>query len=521
MQIASSVRLLTLFILLTATVNALNFTVASYNVENLFDLESDGTEYKEYKPNSKYWKQKNLSIKLNNISKTIKDLDADIIALQEIESNKALELLHKKLPSYKYSYFLKNRSSSIGVGVLSRYKIIRTSKILIDKFDRYARPILETTFSIDNKKFTIYNNHWRSKRAGENTRIKYAMALKNHIFDLNTDKDYILLGDFNSDYNEWLTFKSQRKLNNTYGITGINHILNTTIDNKIVTKDLISDFSQRVHYNLWLELEKKNRFSTIFRNQKGTPDNILVSPALFDNYNISYVNNSFKVFKPKYLYSNNKINRWKKTKGYSDHLPIVATFSTTKQTDNLSKKVKEITSTIQYLYDVEHISEPINIKNLIVIYSFNKGSILKQKNGRAIYAYRYTDDLIIGNQYNVTIDKLQLYNGLLEIKELSNIKQINSYSNYKDLYLDASKINIFDVKYTNDIITNLIGVYKKRYLHFITNQGKNHKIRLYLPKRFNYIKENDNITIISGHLSIYKGQIQIDIHKKSDIIHND
>ncbi len=67
-------------------------TVATYNVENLFDLENDGYEYDEYVPNSfSEWNEKNYKIKLQNISKVIKDINPDIIAIEEIESLQALK----------------------------------------------------------------------------------------------------------------------------------------------------------------------------------------------------------------------------------------------------------------------------------------------------------------------------------------------------------------------------------------------------------------------------------------------
>ena len=34
--------------------SALEFKVATYNVENLFDAQNDGNEYEEYKPNTKH-----------------------------------------------------------------------------------------------------------------------------------------------------------------------------------------------------------------------------------------------------------------------------------------------------------------------------------------------------------------------------------------------------------------------------------------------------------------------------------
>jgi len=511
------VRFFLLFILFFTTINALNFTVASYNVENLFDLNNDGTEYKEYKPYSKYWNQKNLDIKLNNIAKVLSDVDADIIALQEIESQKALDLLLNKLPIYKYSKFLKNPSSSIGVAVLSKFPILKTKAIRIDNFDKYARPILEATFKIQNSKFKIFNNHWSSKRAGENKRVRYAVALKNHIYNLNKDDDYILIGDFNSNYDEWITFKSDKKLNNTYGITGINHILNTVLNNKYILENDILKKQKQVHYNLWFELEKKQRFSVIFRKERNTPDNILVSSGLFNNLGISYLDNSFKVFKPKYLYLNNHIIRWGKTKGYSDHLPIVATFTTNKFIKKETNNKQNFKNSLDHLYKVQYLNKPLNIKKIIVIYKYKKSAILKEINGRSIYAYKCANSLRLGNAYNLTIDDIELYNGLLEVKQISNIKKLKTINNYKQFYKDGTKVDIFDTKYTNDIVTNLKGIYKKRYLH-LTN-GK--KIRLFLPKKFKKIQDSSHITIKSGHLTVYKGQVQIAIHKQSDIMLND
>ena len=86
------IKLLFLTSLFFFSLHAQDFKVASYNVENLFDLKHDGTEYREYIPNTKSnWNKKTYNIKLKNISKVINELDADIIALQEIESKKALK----------------------------------------------------------------------------------------------------------------------------------------------------------------------------------------------------------------------------------------------------------------------------------------------------------------------------------------------------------------------------------------------------------------------------------------------
>ena len=88
--------LLPLFVSLI--LNAQMLKIATYNVENLFDLKKSGYEYKEYVPNSRSnWNKKTYKIKLKNIAKVIKNIDADIIALEEIESLQALKDLKNTL----------------------------------------------------------------------------------------------------------------------------------------------------------------------------------------------------------------------------------------------------------------------------------------------------------------------------------------------------------------------------------------------------------------------------------------
>jgi predicted extracellular nuclease len=285
-------------------VHALDFRVASYNVENLFDLTNNGTEYEEYIPNTKYWHQKAYTNKLENIKRVLIDLDAEIVSLQEIESQEALNDLLKLLPKYKYSQFIKKKNSAIGLALISKYKINSYKTITVDNSNDRERDILKTNILIDNKEIIIYTNHWRSKRSKENYRILYAKALLDEI-KLNTkDLDYIIIGDLNSNYNEFQTFKREKKLNNTYNITGINHVLNTTLHGNFINKQTIQIYNEIVHYNTWLDLELKNRFSSIYRKANTTPDNILLSKALFDTKNITYKDNSLEVFKPIYLFNN-------------------------------------------------------------------------------------------------------------------------------------------------------------------------------------------------------------------------
>ncbi len=517
-----------IFILLFITLflNAKELKIASYNVENLFDLNYDKTEYKEFIPNtSSNWNQKIFNIKLNNVTKVINDIDADIIGLQEIENDSLIKLLSKKLPQYKYYSFTKYPDSSVGVGFLSKVEIKNNQNLNVRFENKTFRPILETTFKIDNMEFKIFNNHWPSKATSENYRIKYAKTLQDRLKELPSDYDYILLGDFNSDYNEMQTFVKNKKLNNTDGITGINHILNTIIDDKYITYDDVLNSSKKVHFNLWLELPSNERFSSKYRTQNNTPDNMIISPALLDTKKMSYIPDTFEVFKPSYLFSNNKVKRWEmggnknneyhKGDGFSDHLPILAKFSTSKEQTNPIKEIerneKKVLDKISDLYSKTKLVEPINIKDIIVIYKKDDSAVVKQKNDRAIFVYKGAKNLKLGFSYDLEIEDIVEFNGLKEIKKFSIIKENEEIRNYKNMYLNDENIDFTDSIYQNEIITNLKGIIQKGKLY--TNKQS---INIYSKDKNLLPKDGEEVEFINVHLGTFKGNIQLIIHQKTD-----
>ena len=521
-------KILFLF-LLTLTLNANTFSIASYNVENLFDLNEDNNEYSEFIPNTKSnWNENTFNIKVNNLIKVLKDIDADIIALQEVENRELMQLLVKKLPAYNYYSFIKYPDSAIGVGFLSKIKIKENKHLDVKFRTKLFRPILETTFLYDNIEFKVFNNHWPSKAVGESYRVKYAKTLQERIVQLPKDYDYILVGDFNSDYNEMQTFITNQKLNNSRGITGINQILNTVIDDKFITYDDILKNEKRVHYNLWLDIPTNERFSSKYREGNITPDNILVPAALFDTKKVSYLPNSFMVFKPEYLYENNSVKRWQISEGkfnrthigsgYSDHLPIYAKFSVDKNDTNILKaleeknEIKEEPATILDLYKKEKLTENIVLEKAVVIYKNEDKAIIKRANDRAIFVYKNAKDLKLGYSYNLQIHQIFDYYGLKEIKEFAILDEIEKVEDYKFLFLNGANIDIFDFKYENEIITNLKGIVKNSKLYL--DNGK--EIKIYSNKRNLLPKNGETITILNGHLASYRGNMQIILYSTSD-----
>ena len=141
-----------------------------------------------------------------------------------------------------------------------------------------------------------------------------------------------MLGDFNSDYEEYIKFKRKRKHNDTDGITGINHILGTINQRDRASK---VKFAKDSFYNLWYDADKESRYTYIYRGKKEVLDNILISQPLLDEKDISYIHGSISNFDKEYLFKKKSINRWEisrakvrkhKGKGYSDHLSVTAKF---------------------------------------------------------------------------------------------------------------------------------------------------------------------------------------------------
>lgn len=471
---------------------ATTLKIASYNVENLFDMVYNGTEYKEYVPNQHNWTRVNLKKKLLNISDVICDINADIIGLEEVENEHALKLLQKTLQSvgcfYKYSAITHKKKSAIQVALLSKIPIQNSHEIVVNRKLGH-RNILEVKFMIDGKALFIYVNHWNSKHAAESRRMVSARALKNRLSTLPKESDYLLLGDFNSDYNEYQHMEP--KHNDTHGETGINNILKTTIGDRLVKEnDMKSKKFQ--HYNLWLELPTFQRWSYNFFGKKQGLDNILLPPSLFDGKGVDYVNDSFKVFKPAYLFhKKGYINRWQYKygrhlgKGYSDHLPIMATFST--QPYHFDDKNQTlITGHIGDLY-VKNLSNILYLKKVKVILKRGHHAIIKQfKNGRAIFVYG-AEGLEEGKSYDIVVDKIHTYKGLHEVVDFS-IAYAYGTSNIDD-YFYKNRKNLNIKKLENEVLKNIKGVYKQGKFYV---EGKGYPIffknRHFRPKEGSRLK---------------------------------
>ena len=330
-------RSLLLLVWIISILQGVEVKIASYNVENLFDMNRDGTEYEEYIPNGDWgWNDEMYRTKLNHTATVIRGIGADIIGLQEIESESALKELKAEINRqglyYPYYAFAKTRNSAVNVALLSRYPIQSALKHPVNYNGKY-RDILEAKINIDGTSLRVFVNHWKSKSGPESERVACAKRLLLRLKELPENEPFILMGDFNSHYEEYKTFLKSRKLNDTEGITGINHILHTINDEENPITYASLKTSTDTLYNLWYELDEEKRWSHQFRGKGEGLDNIIIPHSLADGKGIEYVPGSFGRYDPDYLFYKGKVYRWQQSsrypkrhlgEGYSDHLPVYA-----------------------------------------------------------------------------------------------------------------------------------------------------------------------------------------------------
>jgi len=415
-----NIKLSLFFLLFTLSLNATTLKIASYNVENLFDMQNNGTEYREYKPNKHNWTAKNFKKKLLNIAEVICDIDADIIGLQEIENENVLKLLKQRLRKigcyYKYHAITHKKKSAIQVAILSKISISNINEIVVNRKLKY-RNILEAKFIFERKPFYIFVNHWTSKRSSESKRIKSAKVLVNRLKKLPKNSEYIILGDFNDDYDEYFR-KSP---------SAINHVLKTINEEEKFFRINTLNSSEFSHYNLWLEVANYKRWSHNFYGDKQALDSIILPSTLFDGKGLEYMNDSFSVFKKAYLFhKKGYVFRWEikkrrhQGKGYSDHLAVVALFSTSRAFKKKNNSVK-----VGSIEELHKPSPPLLLKNVKVI-AYQKNKVTVSQKQKSIAIYGVGNSMALHKSYDIMVYGVKNYKGAYEVVDFEIEKRYDN-----------------------------------------------------------------------------------------------
>ncbi len=312
-----------------------DFCVASWNVENLFDLEDDPHVVldEDFTPESpKKWTQERLDIKLNNLASVIHKLNGgrgpDVLGLCEIENRKVIEMLVAKLASLGRKYEIVHQDSPSDRGIDTA--LIYDAKVfdLTDSKFHFVdaektRDIVEVQLKRvgsgdDTKPLYVFVNHWPSRGNEEWQRIMAATVLRKRLDAILADDpqaDIVMVGDFNDEPDNVSIAKFLGAAEVTDNLP-VNGVYNTTA---------------------YIAAEGKGTF--VYQDQWELIDHIIVSSGLLDQEGYSWKPGStqrveFKeVFfhprwsgaipRPSKSYSDTKFHK----DGYSDHLAVFCIIS--------------------------------------------------------------------------------------------------------------------------------------------------------------------------------------------------
>jgi endonuclease/exonuclease/phosphatase family metal-dependent hydrolase len=146
--------------------------LVSWNVQNLFDGQSNGWEYPEFDPKLGQWNQRKYQERLKALAGVLREIHSqgpDLILLLEVENLGVLEDLiagYFPLSSYLAPIWIGPPSGGIGYGVVSRLPIERVKVHHLACRQTVLRPILEIDVVLAQESMTVFCNHWKSRKEG-------------------------------------------------------------------------------------------------------------------------------------------------------------------------------------------------------------------------------------------------------------------------------------------------------------------------------------------------------------------
>ncbi len=304
------------------------FSIAFYNVENLFDTEhNELTLDIDYTPDGKFqWTQDRYQRKIQNLSKAISkiglkntNLPPIFIGLAEIENKTGLiDLISsEKLKPFDYDFVHYDSPDERGIDVAFLYQKKYFELLYSDTYTLYltgsdnnrdyTRDILLVSGKLFNEQVYIIVNHWPSRNGGtknsDNKRVKAANLVQEIIADIykeNENPNIIIMGDFNDAPSS------------------------NSIKNYLMNSDFI---------NPMLDLQNKRKGSVKYHGKWYMFDQIIISQRFLSNSNLKFL--SAQIFDDHFLQEakgrrkgapkRTFIGTWHQG-GFSDHFPVLAYF---------------------------------------------------------------------------------------------------------------------------------------------------------------------------------------------------
>ena len=274
------------------------FTIAFYNLENLFDTFDDQyTNDNDFLPKSeKRWTEKRYRKKIRKLGYTISQIGTKtakkhptIVGLAEVENKLVLEdLLHSKaLKKFNYKYVHYDSPDERGIDVAliydaSVFKVKHSEVFSLDLYDEdgnkdYTRDILLVKGKLNNEKLYILVNHWPSRHSGEELTEPNRLKASNRALEIistikSKDKKakIIVMGDFNDGpfdksvkqlVNNEDLFNPMESLK-SYSRGSVNHRLNWYLFDQILFSTNFFEIKSKSH-----SFSKANIFDSEFLKQ--------------------------------------------------------------------------------------------------------------------------------------------------------------------------------------------------------------------------------------------------------------
>jgi len=302
------------------------FTIAFYNLENLFDtFDNKYTRDDDFLPTSeKQWTAKRYKKKVRKLGYTISKIGVKtskklpvLIGLAEVENKLVInDLIHSKfLKNEDYGIVHYDSSDERGIDVALIYnkdffKVEASEVFTVELFHEdgaldYTRDILLVEGFLNKEKIYVLVNHWPSRREGENVSDPKRLTASTKVIEIielikqrDDNPKIIVMGDFNDNPSN----ESVKQLVKSQGL-----------------------------YNPMETLLSLDKGSLSFRKQWNLFDQILFSTNFFEHkintHSFSKANifddEFLKQFKGKYKDTPFRTYVGKKYKGgYSDHFPV-------------------------------------------------------------------------------------------------------------------------------------------------------------------------------------------------------
>lgn len=268
------------------------FTIMSWNVQTLLDINIDGDEFSNL--NYEQYGREAYIRRIRKVCDIVDDIDADVVILEEVENSNVLkDMVDMYLSRKGYLYFgsIKEEGSSISIGFISKLK---TENIQVHSVEN-NRSVLSLDFLYKSEIIKILACHGRSQISGyeqsEKDRISLSKTIRRVISE-NENQNLICIGDFNED--PLIDVPFQTALYNIEKDNAFYYRENGSLlltDSKYnATKDILYSPQLDLLYN------KSKKGTYVYNDKWFNLDLVLISSNFFDHNGVEF--DFFDIYSP-------------------------------------------------------------------------------------------------------------------------------------------------------------------------------------------------------------------------------